>query len=398
MSSIRLLSSGQGLPWEMLVDLVGADRGCLPRVTLRDRIKVVLIHDLPSPAASILKQCMLSGGADALVHREVLTCRIERSKSVVFGTPAALSRGCDSLRNQPFGLDAVSREIRKNITANPGPDVLSIGGRELTYSDTPLIMGILNITPDSFSDGGSYSSPEEAANRAVAMEKAGAHIIDIGGESTRPGSKAISAKEQQLRVLPVINAIRKLSSIPISIDTCIPEVAEAAVNAGANMINSINAMETQGMTEFAVSQELPVVLMHMKGSPETMQTKPFYGDAPDEIGHYLLSRVESIAKAGLPREKIIVDPGIGFGKRLEDNIALIHSLEWIGILTGCKVLLGHSRKSFLKNLTGINQAAQRDSVSHLVTATVRGADIVRVHDVPGTVAALKVSSALRRSF
>ncbi len=164
------------------------------------------------------------------------------------------------------------------------------------------------------------------------------------------------------------------------------------------MINSINGMETQGMTEFAVSQELPVVLMHMKGSPETMQTKPFYGDAPDEIGHYLLSRVESIVKAGLPREKIIVDPGIGFGKRLEDNIALIHSLEWIGILTGCRVLLGHSRKSFLKNLSGINQADQRDSVSHLVTATVRGAGIVRVHDVPGTVAALKVSSALRRSF
>lgn len=398
MSSIRLLSSGQGLPWEMLVDLVGADRGCLPRVTLRDRIKVVLIHDLPSPAASILKQCMLSGGADALVHREVLTCRIEKSRAVVFGTPAALSRGCDSLRNQPFGLDAVSREIRKNITANPRPDSLSIGDRELPYSDTPLIMGILNITPDSFSDGGSYPSPEAAAIRAAAMEKAGAHIIDIGGESTRPGSKAISAKEQQLRVLPVINAIRKFSSIPISIDTCIPEVAEAAVNAGADMINSINAMETQGMTEFAVSQELPVVLMHMKGSPETMQTKPFYGDAPDEIGHYLLSRVESIVKAGLPREKIIVDPGIGFGKRLEDNITLIHSLEWIGVVTGCRVLLGHSRKSFLNNLTGINQADQRDSVSHIVTAMVSGADIVRVHDVPGTVAALKVSSSLRSSL
>ncbi|MCD4708876.1 MAG: dihydropteroate synthase [Candidatus Sabulitectum sp.] len=259
-------------------------------------------------------------------------------------------------------------------------------------------MGILNVTPDSFSDGGSYSSPRDAANKAVEMEKAGAAIIDIGGESSRPGSKAVSAEEQQARVVPVIQAIRERTQVPISIDTCTPEVAEAAVTAGAGMINSIDGMESPGMAELAVSMGLPVVIMHKKGAPETMQTNPFYGDAPAEIGHYLLFRVEALVKAGIPREMILVDPGIGFGKRLEDNLVLIRSLEWIGFLTGCRVLLGHSRKSFFKGIAGIDQADRRDSVTHIVTVMSDGADMVRVHDVQGTAAALKVSAALWRTL
>ncbi|MEA3266586.1 MAG: dihydropteroate synthase, partial [Candidatus Fermentibacteria bacterium] len=278
------------------------------------------------------------------------------------------------------------------------PEFVEVNRKKLLYQVTPLVMGILNITPDSFSDGGSYPSPEAAANRAVAMEKAGAQIIDIGGESTRPGSSAVSAREQRSRVLPVIEAIRRRTEVPVSIDTCIPEVAEAAVKAGAGMINSINAMETPGMIELAASLGLPVVLMHMKGTPDTMQNGPFYGDASHEVAHYLFYRVEALVKAGLPREKILVDPGIGFGKREEDNIALIHALEWIGIHTGCRVLLGHSRKSFFKGITGIDQADQRDSVSHIVTVMAEGADVVRVHDVPGTVAALKLSDLLRRTL
>ena len=395
MSSIRLLCSGQGLPWENLIALSGADSGCLSRVTQRDRISVILIDDLPSPAASILKQCMLSGGADAIVHREVLTCRTERSRAVVYGTPATLLRGCDSLRNQPFDLNSAGEQIRKCLLSDTRPESISINNIKLNYSSSPLIMGILNVTPDSFSDGGKYFSPSAAADRAAVLEKAGAHIIDVGGESTRPGSKAVSSQEQLERVLPVIEAIRQCSNIPISIDTCIPEIAEAAVGAGAGMINSINAMETPGMIELAVSLGLPVVLMHMKGTPETMQTKPFYGDAPSEVAHYLQVRVELLVQAGLPREIIIVDPGIGFGKRLEDNLSLIKSLSWLGIETGCRVILGHSRKSFLGNIAEIDNAEYRDSVTHLVTAMSYGADIVRVHDVAGTVASLKVANALR---
>ncbi len=395
MSSIRLLCSGQGLPWENLIALVGADSGCLPRVTQRDRISVILIDDLPSPAASILKQCMLSGGADALVHREVLTCRTERSRAVVYGTPATLLRGCDSLRNQPFDLSSTGGQIRKCLLSDTRPESILINKIELKYSSSPLVMGILNVTPDSFSDGGKYLSPAAAADRAAALEKMGAHIIDIGGESTRPGSKAVSSQEQRERVIPVIKAIRLRSNVPISIDTCIPEVAEAAVNAGAGMINSINSMETPGMIELTVSLGLPVVLMHMKGTPETMQTKPFYGDAPAEIAHYLQGRVELLVQAGLPREMIIVDPGIGFGKRLEDNLSLIKSLSWLGTMTGCRVLLGHSRKSFLGSITGIEQENLRDFSTHIVTSMSQGADIIRVHDVQGAVAAIKVAQAIR---
>lgn len=398
MSSIRFLSSGQGLPWKSLIDLVGADSGCLPRVSLRDRIAVILVADLLSPAASILKQCMLSGGADALVHREVLTCKTEKTGAVVYGTPRALLRGCDSLENQPFKLCEVAEEIRKCLAVENRPEFLKINNRQLAYSDTPLIMGILNITPDSFSDGGSYSTPQAAAQQAVEMEKSGAAIIDVGGESTRPGSQTISARDQKARVLPVIEAIRRRTSVPLSIDTCIPEVAEAAVKAGAGMINSVNAMETPGMVAAAASLKVPVVLMHMKGIPETMQNKPFYVDAPGEIAHYLVSRVEALVNKGMPREMILVDPGIGFGKRLQDNLALIHSLEWIGMVTGCRVLLGHSRKSFLGSIAGISVADQRDSVSHIVTALATGADVIRVHDVPGTVAALAVSEALRSTL
>ncbi|RKZ00924.1 dihydropteroate synthase [Candidatus Fermentibacteria bacterium] len=256
-------------------------------------------------------------------------------------------------------------------------------------------MGILNITPDSFSDGGIYPTSRAAADQALKMEEAGADIIDIGGESTRPGAKPVSAEQQKLRVVPVIKAIREVSSVPISIDTTFPEVARAAVKAGAGMINSVSGLETPGMLELAVSLELPVVLMHMKGVPETMQEKPFYRDAAGEITDYLVSRVEALVKLGMPRELILVDPGIGFGKRLEDNLELIRSLRWIGTVTGCRVLLGHSRKSFLGSITGIQKPDLRDSVTHVVTVLAEGADVVRVHDVQGTVAAFKVAEAVR---
>jgi dihydropteroate synthase len=397
-SSARLLSSGQGLAWECLIDLVGADSGCLPRVILRDRITAVLVEDLPGPAASILKQCMLSGGADALVHREVLTCRIPLSSAVVYGTPASILRGCYSLEGQPFGLPDIASAIRELTKEDSRVGFLRVNNRNMMFSDAPLIMGILNITPDSFSDGGKFFTPEAAAEQAVLMEKAGADIIDIGGESTRPGSHSVSAEKQISRVIPVIMKIRERTSIPLCIDTCLPDVAQAAVEAGAGMVNSIDGMETPGMAELAVSLGVPVAVMHKKGIPATMQINPSYSDVEREVAHYLLSRVLFLVSKGLSRECILVDPGIGFGKTLENNLSLLRSLEWIGSLTGCRVLLGHSRKTFLKTVTGIELPDERDSVTHIVTSQIRGADMVRVHDVPGTVAALKLTSALRRGL
>ncbi len=394
MKTVRLLQSGGDIDWNQLIHRVGADAGALPRLHNRDRITVVLVEGLPSPAASILKQCMLSGGADALVHREVLTCRTEFSRAVVYGTPSAIRRGCDSLEGQPFGLGGVGADIRVLLAPPDLPCSMEINRRELRFQGRPLIMGILNITPDSFSDGGAFNSPAEAAQTAVDMERSGASIIDVGGESTRPGALPVDPDEQISRVVPVIQGIRETSGVPVSIDTRIPEVAAAAVAAGAGLINSIDGMETPGMAETAASLQVPVCLMHMKGVPRTMQHSPEYGDAAGEIGDYLLGRVKYLESAGIKRDSILVDPGIGFGKRLEDNMELLRSLEWIRHRTRCRVLLGHSRKSFLGMISGIDQPSGRDFLSHIVSVLARGADVLRVHDVAGTKASLDLAERM----
>ncbi len=394
MISVRLLKSGDPVNWAYLLEITGADPGSLNRLRMRDRITVILLKGLPSPAASILKQCMLSGGADALVHREVLTCRVESSNAVVYGTPSAILRGCDSLAGQPFSLGETGADIRDLIMDSQLPGILDIGGVRLTYGSKPLIMGILNTTPDSFSDGGSYASPEEAASKAIEMANEGASIIDVGGESTRPGSLAVPAGIQIERVVPVIQTIRKTSSVPVSIDTCLPLVAREAVEAGASMINSVNGMETPGMAETAAELGVPVCVMHMRGTPESMQTDPCYGDASLEIGDYLLGRVEMLSGMGIKKENILVDPGIGFGKRLEDNLELLGSLEWLKRHTGCRVLLGHSRKSFLGLISGVEDPVERDSLTHVVSVLQRGADLVRVHDVPGTEASFRLAELM----
>lgn len=394
MMTVRLLQSGEGVDWTRLIQRVGADTGALPRLQNRDRITVILVENLPSPAASILKQCMLSGGADALVHREVLTCRTDYSDGVVYGTPSTIRRGCDSLDGQPFGLGSLGADIRELLTPTVLPSSLVVNGRQLPFRGRPLIMGILNTTPDSFSDGGTYGSSAEAAGAAVEMERSGASIIDVGGESTRPGALPVDPEEQMNRVIPVIEGIRERSGVPVSIDTRIPEVASAAVAAGAGLINSIDGMETPGMAKTAASLQVPVCVMHMKGTPGNMQDHPEYGDAPGEIGDYLLERVEYLESAGIKRENILVDPGIGFGKRLEDNIELLRSLEWIRRRTACRVLLGHSRKSFLGRISGIDQPRRRDFLSHIVSVLAVGADVLRVHDVPGTKASLDLAERM----
>ncbi|PIE53625.1 dihydropteroate synthase [Candidatus Fermentibacteria bacterium] len=394
MISVRLLGAGSGVPWKELVEMVGADPASVPRLQKRDRICLLLASSLSSPAATILKQCMLSGGADALVHREVITCAAQSSDAVVYGVPSALIRGCDSLSGQPFGLTKLAERIRALLESPDLPRSVTINSKVLFYTEKPLIMGILNTTPDSFSDGGSYSTVDEAVNRALFMAENGADIIDVGGESTRPGSLPVPEKEQIERTVPVIRGIREKSDVPISIDTTLPGVAEAACAAGAGLINSIDAMETPGITCLAAGLKVPVCIMHMKGIPETMQQNPEYGDVAGEVTNYLLKRVKRLCEKGIDRRKIIVDPGIGFGKTLEHNLSLIRSMAAIRMETGCRVLLGHSRKSFLGMLTDVNNPAERDWLTHLVTVLSKDADFVRVHDVRGTSLALKTAKAL----
>lgn len=244
-----------------------------------------------------------------------------------------------------------------------------------------LIMGILNVTPDSFYDGGEYNSSSRAIERARTMVASGVDIIDVGGESTRPGADPISPDEEKRRVLPVIESIRSELTVPISVDTTKPEVADEALRAGASMLNDVSGLEDPTLRDVVVEHDCPVCIMHMQGTPRTMQENPEYDSVVEDVGNYLESRAEIAVEAGVDPDKIILDPGIGFGKSLEHNRKLLSS---VGDLRcrGHLVLIGHSRKSF------IGQVLQRD-VDDRLAATLgvsvellkQGVDLLRVHDV-----------------
>lgn len=246
----------------------------------------------------------------------------------------------------------------------------------------PKIMGILNVTPDSFSDGGLFADPARGVARALQMIEEGADVIDIGGESTRPGAEPVSAEEEIRRVVPVIGTIRKQSEIPISIDTMKSQVAARALEAGATMINDISAGHFDPeMIPLAAKREVPICLMHMQGEPRTMQKNPHYDDVVAEVKTFLRERIEECLEAGITKEKIIIDPGIGFGKRLEDNLRLLKELGQFQDL-GCPILIGTSRKSFIGQLTGAKvEERLPGTLASIAIALQNGASIFRVHDV-----------------
>jgi dihydropteroate synthase len=268
----------------------------------------------------------------------------------------------------------------------------------LDFSSGCLVMGILNITPDSFSDGGLYYSAEEAIGHGLEMVKDGASILDIGPESTRPGAAPVEASEQIRRAVPVIESLRKQTDIPISIDTFNPDVAQAAVAAGANIINDITALSNPKMARLAVEKQVPVILMHMLGTPATMQNNPQYGDVAKEVLKYLIERAQYAQKIGIPKERIFIDPGIGFGKTTEHNLLLLNHLEEL-TQTDYRVLVGTSRKRFIGQITGGNIPAGRifGTAATVALAVQKGASIIRVHDVAEMVDAVKVVNAVRRS-
>jgi len=259
---------------------------------------------------------------------------------------------------------------------------LEVKGRSFTLGLETWIMGILNVTPDSFSDGGAYSDREKAIERGLDMVEEGANIIDVGGESTRPGARSVSQDEEMERILPVIRGLRKQTTALLSVDTMKAAVAEAALGAGADIVNDVSAFRFDPKMAGVVSKHgAAVVLMHMKGTPETMQTDPQYTDMFFEISWFLKDRIEEASSAGIGRERIIVDPGIGFGKSPEGNLALIDNLGFLEEL-GCPVMAGVSRKSFIGKALSlpVNERLE-GSIAAGVLSIARGAHILRVHDV-----------------
>jgi dihydropteroate synthase len=259
----------------------------------------------------------------------------------------------------------------------------------------PCVMGVLNVTPDSFSDGGRYAGVAAAVERGVAMAGEGAAIIDVGGESTRPGAADVDVQDELARVVPVIEQLVVRVAVPISVDTSKPEVMRAAIAAGASLVNDVKALQAPGALEAVAGTGAAVCLMHMQGEPRTMQVAPSYADVVADVRRFLAARVEACLAAGIGRERICVDPGIGFGKSAEHNLALLAAIDRLAE-PGLPVLIGVSRKSLVGIITGRPPEGRlAGSVAFAALAVMGGAAIIRAHDVAETLDAVKVASALK---
>jgi dihydropteroate synthase len=274
--------------------------------------------------------------------------------------------------------------------------ILHFKHKGFDLSSRTHIMGILNVTPDSFSDGGRFHRFEDAVAQGMRMIQEGADIIDVGGESTRPGSERVPLEEELSRVIPVITTLAQKTEVPISVDTYKSEVAKRALDAGAQMINDISALRFDPeMKKVASQYQVPVVLMHIKGTPKDMQKDPWYDDVIGEVRGYLQESIVLAQRAGIDQDRIVIDPGIGFGKRLEDNLNILKNLREFSIL-GCPILIGCSRKSFIGKILDLPIGERLEgSLGAVAVAVMNGANIVRVHDVKESKRAAGLVDAVR---
>jgi dihydropteroate synthase len=273
--------------------------------------------------------------------------------------------------------------------------IFEVNGKQHILGHKTWFMGVVNVTPDSFSDPGEYLDKDRAVEKGLEMEKQGADILDIGGESTRPGSDPVSEEEESKRIIPVITELRKRTKVLISVDTTKAKVAEEALAAGADIINDISAFRFDDRMPLLVSDSgAPVILMHMKGVPKTMQSNPFYEDLYQEIRCFLEERIATATAYGIQREKIIIDPGIGFGKSMRHNLAIINNLHFLEILDR-PILLGISRKSFIGKILNLPpQERSEGTIASAVLSVLKGAHILRVHDVERVKRAITVAEAI----
>jgi dihydropteroate synthase len=361
----------------------------------------LLIEGLKPKVSNIIKQEMLSLGGDAAVSRGSVDCSVEKTDVLIMGTEKQVLRFIDKIGLQPFGLKGVASDL-KALLSNLSRDrfLLKTPRREIRIAGRTLVMGVINATPDSFSDGGTIKDEREGVRQAVKLAGEGADVLDVGGESSRPGAKPVPLKEELRRVIPLIRAITKETDIPVSIDTVKAEVARRAIDAGAEIINDITALRgDRDMARVAASARTPVILMHMRGNPATMQKGSLsYGSLIGEIIDFLENRIEYACSAGIPRESLVIDPGFGFGKSGQDNLRLLRHLGAFRAI-GLPICIGVSRKAFTGKVTGVNVPAERiEGTAAAVTAAIlNGANIIRVHDVGFMKRAAAMADAIRRA-
>jgi len=381
-----------------LLQQVGVDPYGIEAMLPKMKHLNILLEGLECKVANILKQEMLSVGGDAAVARQSVACAVERTDAVLMGTAKQMKRLAEKISSQPFGLRRISENL-KELLSHEALEALLLQTpkREMIFGKKTCLMGILNVTPDSFSDGGRYLSHDAAVARGVRLAEEGAAIVDIGGESSRPGAEAISLTEEAARVLPVVKRLVREIDIPISIDTTKAEIAQEALAAGAEFINDISAMTFDDrMMQTVIDSGAAIVLMHMRGRPRDMQTGDLtYHSVQGEVLAYLQERIERAVKFGIKKERIVVDPGLGFGKMPSDSIKLLKHLPEFRSL-GRPILIGPSRKYFVAQASGgkenIPDPEHRlEGTAAAVTAAImNGAHIVRVHDI----AAMKQVAAM----
>ena len=363
-------------------------------------VRLVRLDDVSLKAAPLLKQELLAVGGDAAQARGIADHSVDRSVVVLAANPGQYQRLVPKLERQPFHLGDLGRAVELAIMnfSRRSPRTVRGAHRSLTLGDRPRTMGVLNVTPDSFSDGGAYLDPAAAVARAGVLVAEGADVLDIGAESTRPGAAELSPDAEWERLAPVLARLHGTLEVPISVDTRHAEVARRAIDAGADWVNDVSGLRDPEMRRVVAGSGAAVVVMHMRGEPGTMQSDTSYADVRDEVYGALAEATETAVEDGVPPERILVDPGIGFGKSGAQSLELLEHVGEFRSL-GYPVVVGPSRKSFLGPATGNAPAHDRlgASVAAAVIAAVRGAELVRVHDVRETVQALAVVEASRRA-
>ncbi|MCQ2359033.1 MAG: dihydropteroate synthase [Phascolarctobacterium sp.] len=375
---------------------IGAHQASLPIFANKAEIIPLKLIDVRTPAANVIKQEMLACGGDAVTPVSTILNKDKYVNVLLLGTRKHYNILIKKLEIMGFfGMSEIAQELHEAL--NPKPLITRLAdGRELTY-EKMRVMGILNVTPDSFY-AGSRVDIDTVVKKAGEMLAQGADILDIGGESTRPGSDSVSQEEEARRILPAIEAIRKTyPQVIMSVDTYRAEVAEAAIMRGADIINDISAMEAdKNMIRTVIRMNAPIILMHMRGTPKNMQSNCEYKDVVSEVATYLYDRAKLLAERGIGKDKIILDPGIGFAKNVEQNLLLMRDLETLTSF-GYPVLLATSRKSTIGKVLGDIPAEERlaGTIATSCQAVYAGAQMVRVHDVKENVDAIRMLEAIK---
>jgi len=401
---MRILEAGNPKELKRIMQDIDVDRHGIEIMYPKALTYLVRINKLSNIAANILKQEMLSLGADCAIARGALTGKAKKTDCLLMGNLAQFNRLSTKLKLQPFGLDSLSEELSSLLdNYKKTTFALDLGRFRLRLGQRTLLMGVVNLTPDSFSGDGLlnqfvYNLPGPnlglLEDHVAQMVSDGADIIDIGAESSRPGARSVPVKEELKRVLPAIKKIAKKIKVPISIDTYKAEVARAALDCGASMVNDISGLRDRDMARVVAKYKCALIIMHMKGRPRSMQRSPVYKSLIEEIIGYLENAIRLARRSGIPQEKIIIDPGIGFGKSLEHNLAILKSLREFKAL-GRPILVGVSRKSFIGKI--LNEPPEKrlyGTLASCVLAALNGADILRVHDVKEVKQALKLLQAI----